>query len=261
MLEIIEGKIGRTKYRGHRLEGLRDFSKPNFGLGSRQIGKALINASLEQVGGLKNNTHLARLPACRDFDAFLKEHTSVKRLTQVERIHIFQFVEYLRERFESEESFTPSSARDYLSHINVCLSQARGDDKLKVLATKELYYPSKTGIAIEDRSIHEEAHKYLIANVRQPVSVLAQLQRAFGLRMREASLLGSNKAYQEAKLTGVVTVPRGTKGGQSRQISISNTSQLSALMKGVELQSITGHDNLVPKNQTFKSFQSSVWRE
>ncbi|WP_235225355.1 hypothetical protein [Vibrio sp. ER1A] len=50
------------KYTGHRLKGVRDFTKPNYSLGSRDIEKALINASLEQQGGIKSNTHMSRLP-------------------------------------------------------------------------------------------------------------------------------------------------------------------------------------------------------
>ncbi|GAL09328.1 hypothetical protein JCM19233_293 [Vibrio astriarenae] len=49
----------KKSFKGVSLNGLRDFSKLNFGLQARQIDKALINASLEQNGGMRNNTHLS----------------------------------------------------------------------------------------------------------------------------------------------------------------------------------------------------------
>ncbi|GAD90711.1 hypothetical protein VHA01S_054_00050 [Vibrio halioticoli NBRC 102217] len=251
----------KTKYSGYHLSGVRAFTKPNFGLGSRQIDKCLINASLEQLGGVKNNTHLARLPACRAFSAFLKENTDVKRLNQIEKSHVLQFGEHLRERFESESTFSAASARDYLSHVNVCLAQARGDKAVKVLATKELDYPSKTGIATTDHSASSEEHHYIVSNASEPVAVLAQLQRAFGLRMREASLLDCNKALQQLKDKAEISIERGTKGGQKRDVPCDAPSQRAALERGAKLQSQTGHDNLVPIDMSFKAFQTAVWRE
>ncbi|WP_337972464.1 integrase domain-containing protein [Vibrio comitans] len=251
----------KTKYSGHRLSGVRNFTKPNFGLGSRQIDKCLINASLEQLGGVKNNTHLARLPACRAFSAFLKENTDIKRLKQIEKTHVLQFGEHLRERFESESTFSSASARDYLSHVNVCLAQARGDEAVKVLATKELDYPSKTGIATVDGSTSSAEHHYIVSNASEPVAVLAQLQRAFGLRMREASLLDCNKALEQMQVNAEIVIERGTKGGQPRNVPCDTTSQRKALERGAKLQYQTGHDNLTPTSMSFKAFQTAVWRE
>ena len=42
-----KGQIMKTLYNGHLPKGLRNFTKINFGLGARQMDKALINASLE----------------------------------------------------------------------------------------------------------------------------------------------------------------------------------------------------------------------
>ncbi|MPW37313.1 integrase domain-containing protein [Vibrio sp. B1Z05] len=251
----------KQKYKGHQSCGLRDFTKPNFGLRSRQIDKALINASLEQVGGLKNNTHLARLPACREFALFLKQHTAVKRLNHIDKSHVQMFGEYLRERFEAQQDLTSSTARDYLSHINVCLKQARGDEKLKVLATKELDYPPKSGIATQDGAISDDVHHQIVTKGSVPVSVMASLQRSFGLRMREAALLDCQKAFKECIEKGYITVKRGTKGGQAREVPSLSESQKEALVRGCELQSQTGHDNLVPASMSFKSFQYRSWRE
>ncbi|MGR5541747.1 integrase domain-containing protein, partial [Vibrio campbellii] len=106
------------KYTGHSPKWLRDFTKANYNLGSKDMAKALINASLEEQGGIKSNTHKARLPSLRLFGDFLKNETSVKRLNHVERCHVLAFGEYLRETYEVDQTTSTSTARDYLSHVN-----------------------------------------------------------------------------------------------------------------------------------------------
>ncbi|MDN3717754.1 integrase domain-containing protein [Vibrio breoganii] len=248
-------------YTGHLPKGLRDFKKPNFGLGARQLDRALINASLEQLDGVKNNTHKARLPACRNFAEFLKEHTDVKRLNMVEKRHVELYGEYLRERFESEESLSASSARDYLSHINVCLSQARGDKKLKVEATKDLHFPPKSGIATEDRSVTQPQHDAIVSEASDEIVVIAKLQRHFGFRFREAALFDSSKALSQYEKTGLVSLSRGTKGGQARTLTIDSDEQVKALALGHKLQLRTGHDNAIPQQERLQAFQCRAWRE
>lgn len=251
----------KGRYTGHLPKGLRDFTKPNFGLGARQLDRALINASLEQLDGVKNNTHKARLPACRDFAEFLKEHTDVKRLNRVERSHVEQYGEYLRERFESESTFSASSARDYLSHINVCLAQARGDKQLKVEATKDLNFPPKTGIATVDRSVTQQQHEEVVVQGSEEQAVIAPLQRHFGMRFREAILFDSSKGLREYEKTGAVTISRGTKGGQARTFAVETKEQVQALVSGHALQQRTGHDNVIPEGERLAPFQSRMWRE
>ncbi|MDN3716563.1 integrase domain-containing protein [Vibrio breoganii] len=250
----------KHNYSGHLPNPVRDFTKPNFSLGSRDIGKALINASLEETGGVKNNTHTARCSACRDFSQFIKHETDVYTLMNINREHIVLYGEYLREQFESGE-LSASSARDYLSHINVCLSQARGDDSCKVLATRDLNYPPKSGIALVDSSTPILVHKRIVNDCCLPVAVTFELQRELGLRFREGALLDSTTLLKQARLGGEVEVNRGTKGGQARTIPIDKSSQLEALYKGHKLQESTGHDNAIPINMSLKAFQSFAWRE
>ncbi|MEZ8967910.1 hypothetical protein AB6E53_14565 [Vibrio breoganii] len=250
----------KKSYKGVALRGLRNFSKLNYGLQARQIDKALINASLEQNGGMRNNTHLARLSACRDFASFVKSETEVKRLEHLSKSHILQYGEQLRERFEAGH-VSSSTARDYLSHVNKCLEQARGDDALKVYATKELGYPPKSGIALKDGSVPEALHQRIIEQVSEPVAVVCSLQRALGPRMREGSLLDCEKALKEALDTGKITIERGTKGGQKRVVPIDYPSQIEALERGAALQRQTGHDNAIPDSMSFKAFQSAAYRE
>lgn len=78
-----EGQLTTMKYNGHSPKGLRDFTKANYNLGSKDMTKALNNASLEEQGGIKSNTHKTRLPSLKLFGEFLKSETTVKRLNHI----------------------------------------------------------------------------------------------------------------------------------------------------------------------------------
>ncbi len=115
----------KKNYVGHLAKGPRDFSKPNFNLGSRDMLKALINASFENQDGKVTNTHRARLAVLNHFVVFLKANTDIKRLNDIEKHHVHRFGEWLKNQAD-EELLSPVTARDYLSHVNRTLAQARG---------------------------------------------------------------------------------------------------------------------------------------
>ncbi|GAL09937.1 hypothetical protein JCM19233_914 [Vibrio astriarenae] len=160
-------------YTGHTVKSVRDFDKPNYNLGSKDMGKALINASLEQQGGVKNNTHLSRLPALRQFAQYLKEETSVRRLNHITKAHVMRYGEHLKEKVDEHEGLSNTSARNYLSHVNRALAQARGDNKLVVCAKSDLNFTPISGIASKDGSMTRQQHDKLLANADTPVSLVA----------------------------------------------------------------------------------------
>ncbi|MGL6314778.1 integrase domain-containing protein [Vibrio sp. WXL103] len=249
------------KYSGHSPKGLRDFTKANYNLGSKDMTKALINASLEEQGGIKSNTHKARLPSLRLFGEFLKSETTIKRLNHIERSHMLAFGEYLRESYEVDQTTSASTARDYLSHVNRALAQARGDKKLVVNATKDLQFTPKSGIALRDGSISQAQHQRIITQASEPVSLIAQLQRAWGLRFREAALLDARKALKLLDTHDLIEVKRGTKGGQSRWVALESEQQRQVLERVAGFQQQKDHDSLIPQCQSLKAFQTKAWRE
>ncbi|WP_418642100.1 integrase domain-containing protein [Vibrio chaetopteri] len=250
----------KRKYSGHIQHGLRDFSKPNFGLWSRDLGKALINASLENQGGIHSNTHRARMPALRSFAAYLKAETTIARLEKIERHVVKQFGIYLKERYELGE-ISSRTARDYLSHVNRALAQARGDETLVVNATRELGFVPKQGIALTDQSVSESLHRKINENVTEEVRLVVQLQRAFGLRFREAALLDAKSVLRAVESGKVPKIKRGTKGGQERNLPISTSKQYRAILAAAEYQVANNKNSLVPDDKSFRAFQTSAWRE
>ncbi|NOI25735.1 integrase domain-containing protein [Vibrio mediterranei] len=250
----------KRKYSGHIRHGLREFSRANFGLWSRDLEKALINASLENQGGIHSNTHRARMPALRCFAAYLKAETTITRLEKIERYVVGQFGIYLKERYEIGE-ISPRTARDYLSHVNRALAQARGDETLVVNATRELGFVPKLGIATSDQSVSETLHQKIMQNTSEEVKLVIQLQRAFGLRFREAALLDAKSVLKTFNSGDTPKIKRGTKGGQERNLPISTSEQYSAMLAAAEYQIANDKNSFIPDDKSFRAFQTSAWRE
>ena len=250
----------KEKYTGVPITGIRDMSKANHNLRSKSMEKALINASLEQTGGMKNNTHRARLPALRDFAHFIKQTEGISRLNYITKDAVLRYGEALKAQYESGV-ISHVTARDYLSHVNVALSQARGDDTLTVRATKELGYAPKSGIAQHDGSVPLAMHQAVKSAVSEEVALVVGLQREFGLRFREAALFNAVDALKSIELGETPSMKRGTKGGQPRRVPVDNEAKHQILLKVAQYQRSNHTQSLIPSKHSFKSFQSMAWRE
>ncbi len=250
----------KRNYVGHLARAPRDFNKPNFSLGSRDMAKALINASFENQGGLITNTHRARLPALKHFISFIKTHTSVKRLNEIAKQHVVSFGQFLKNRAD-EELLSPATARDYLSHVNRSLAQARGDEACVVNATRDLGFTPKSGIATVDGSVTEALHEKVLPHVSPEVGFVMQLQRTFGVRFREGALLDASRVLQELHKGLVPMLLRGTKGGQPRPLPVDSEDKYRLLLRVATYQQSLGQDSLIPSHLSLKAFQSHAWRQ
>ncbi len=250
----------KRNYVGHRSHSPRDFTKPNFNLGSRDMVKALINASFENQGGMVTNTHRARLPAIEQFGEFIKSNTHIKRLNDIEKQHVWRFGEYLK-NLADEEEISYGTARDYLSHINRALAQARGDEACVVNATHDLAFPPKSGIALDDGAVKEALHAKVLAQVSLEAAFVMELQRAFGFRFREAALFDATRALKALDKWAVPMLVRGTKGGQPRALPQITESKYQLLVRVAAFQQAHHQDSLIPQHMSLKAFQSLAWRQ
>ncbi|MCA0933998.1 integrase domain-containing protein [Vibrio alginolyticus] len=250
----------KKNYVGHLIHTPRDFTKPNFNLRSRDMVKALINASLESQGGMNNNTHKARIPALKQFGEFVKSNTNIKRLNNIKKQHVWHFGEFLKNS-ASEELLSHATARDYLSHVNRSLAQARGDEACTVCATRDLAFPPKSGIATVDGAVKAALHDKVLAEVTPEVGFVMQLQRAFGFRFREAALFDATRALKALDKGMAPLLARGTKGGQPRVLGEINEDNYQLLVRVATFQQARQHHSLVPSNLSFKAFQSDAWRQ
>ncbi|MGR5238257.1 integrase domain-containing protein [Vibrio alfacsensis] len=250
----------KTQYIGHLTRGARDFSKPNFALGSKDMRKALINASFENQGGVVSNTHRARLPAIKLFVEYVKTNFAIKRLNEIDRYHVMSFGQALKNNVETGV-FSSSTARDYLSHINRSLAQARGDEHCVVNATKDLGFIPKSGIAREDASVPEALHKYVLQYVTEELRLIMQLQRTFGFRFKEAALFDATQALKELDKGNTPILSRGTKGGQPRSFFVDTHQKHQLLLLVSNHQKSLGQITLIPSSLSFKAFQCHAWRQ
>lgn len=86
------------------------------------------------------------------------------------------------------------------------------------------------------------------------VAMQLELQRAFGLRMREAALLKLHQADKGSYLA----VNWGTKGGRDRVIPIQTDQQRDVLTRA-KLLLLNKTSSLIPENYTFKQWKSHYY--
>lgn len=173
---------------------------------------------------------------------------------------MWHFGEFLKNRADEEE-LSYGTARDYLSHVNRSLAQARGDEACTVGATRDLAFPPKSGIATVDGAVKAALHDKVLAKVSPEVGFVMQLQRAFGFRFREASLFDATRALKALDKGAVPMLTRGTKGRQPRALPEITAEKYQLLMRVAAFQQVQHHDSLIPSHLSFKAFQSFAWRQ
>lgn len=98
----------------------------------------------------------------------------------------------------------------------------------------------------EKLSFIEKADKF--------VAIQLELQRAFGLRMKEAALLKPHMADKEAYLA----VNWGTKGGRDRVIPIQNDYQRDVIARAKQFLSIPT-SSMIPKDYNFVQWKNRYY--
>lgn len=228
----------------------------NFGLKSRDMGKAGLNALRE---GMQSFSSVATISdRWSVFVTWIKAEQGVKDMRQIERGHLAAYAAHLRDRFERGE-ISPSTAQNYLSAVNRVMEIARGDRQVRVDPVAEGGLPRRSGIATQDKSVSEEAHGAAVSAVSERAGALLELQRSFGLRFEESAKMDARRALKEAEKTGSVTIKDGTKGGRERTVPIVKESQLTALHRAAGIQ---GRDrSMIPADQSYVDFRADAYRE
>lgn len=219
----------------------------NFGLGNRDIARAMLNA-YKSLGSSFASVQAAK-SAYNAFRAFLKDN-GIKDLKDVEKTHVERFSGYL-------EGKSASTIQNYLSFVNQAMSVARLDDKCHVNAVRDLGVENRTGINTEDKSISSVQHEQWKSEVGDRLGAQLDLQREFGLRFKESCLINASKSYQEALEKGSVTISEGTKGGRDRNVPITSEKQLETLLRASEIQG--KHHSMIPSHLSFKEYKQEAY--
>lgn len=219
------------------------------------MDRALSNAYQMQKNSFNSNAKA--ITSFKTFATFLKDEFQIKDLRNVEKSHVQAFAEDLLHKIETEQ-ITTGTAQNYLSNVNVALENARLDSNLRIDSVKDAGFPSKSGIATEDRSATKEQHENALKSVSEPLQIKLELQREFGLRFKESCLIDAKSALEQATTTSKIQIETGTKGGREREIPVHTEKQMQVLQRAAEYQ--TGR-SLVPQSQSFREYQSEAYKE
>ncbi|WP_181714876.1 MULTISPECIES: integrase domain-containing protein [Vibrio] len=227
----------------------------NFGLQSRDMGKAGLNALKE---GMKSFQSIATIhDRWNVFCTWINSEQGIKDMRDVEKVHLVAYAAHLNDRYERGE-IAPSTAQNYLSAVNRVMEIARGDRQVRVEPVSEGGLPKRSGIATGDRSVSEVAHNTAMGTVSERLGALLELQRNFGLRFEESAKLDAARALREAEKTGSVSIKDGTKGGRARTVPITSDAQITALQRAAAIQD---GRSMIPAEQNYREFRQEAYRE
>lgn len=228
----------------------------NFGLLSRDMGKAGLNALKEDM---QSRGSIATMSdRFNQFASYARSELNIRDMRQLERSHVQQYAEHLKERFEGGE-INAATAQNYLSAVNRVMEIARGDQALRVEPVRQAGLPQRSGICTESHAVPQEKHEQAISQVSDRLAAQMELQRALGLRFEESCKMDATRALSQAMLRGAVSVSEGTKGGRDRIVPVTSERQIQALKNASEIQG--DHRSLIPSNQTYREYQQQCYRE
>lgn len=90
-------------------------------------------------------------------------------------------------------------------------------------------------------------------------TALVMLTRDLGLRSKEASLLDSEIALDQALRNSYIDIIKGTKGGRPRRINITSSRQIESLQYAVNAQG--DRRNLITNDTSWKNWREGALRE
>jgi len=185
----------------------------------------------------------------------LRETTGVKGLKQIDSQIIEAYVATLQDRVQ-EGSLTRHTAETYLSALNRIIEYTNThlNKNLETVSQKEANL-TRGSFQYVDRSVDKNTHQAFLSFLSsqnndikaQALSYSVELQRAFGLRLRE-SLAIKQTTIQQALSVGYLhlTGQDGTKNSRPRDIPILNEQQREILKSVLDFQKQNNLKSLIP---------------
>lgn len=215
----------------------------NFGAGSRDMawaGRTFAEQAYQSYASVATVSN-----RFADFADFAKSE-GVKKLEDVTRDTVTAYAQSLQER-----GLAPATAQNYLSAVNRIMETARGDQDVRVTG-KEAGLESRSGVASNYKGGAE------IEGASDKAQAIYGLAQTLGLRFEEASKLDLDKAIAQADQRGEIRVDLGTKGGQARDVPVSEQAR-EALATAKE---VAGESrNLIGSDTSYKSHQDAMYKE
>jgi site-specific recombinase XerD len=201
----------------------------------------------------------------------LRETTGVKGLKQIDSQVIEAYVATLQDRVQ-EGSLSRHTAETYVSALNRIIEYTNThlNKNLETVSQKEVQL-SRGSFEYVDRSVSKDTHEAFLSFLNQNNDIKAQalshsveLQREFGLRLRE-SLAIKQETIQQALKSGYLhlTGQDGTKNSRTRDIPIRTEAQKELLKSILDFQKENNLKSLAP-TQTLReqySFAKNIQNE
>ncbi len=192
----------------------------------------------------------------------LRETIGAKNLYQLDNAKIQIFIDNLRERLEIGELSSKTTAT-YVSALNDVIRYANEitGAKLETVSAKE-FGLSRGEREFNNRAVSQEAHQAFVNFLFQKDDIKAQalihsveLQRAFGLRLRE-SLAIKQDSIQKALASNQLIIGRqdGTKNAQERTIPILRETQTQALQSALSFMQEHNLKSLIPTEKLLTQY-------
>jgi site-specific recombinase XerC len=236
----------------------------NFGLGSRDMGKAGQFACNSAVSRGEMSYSTAATVGER-WGVFVEwaKNNGINKMEQVDRSTVEAYGRELAEQVAAGE-MSPAYAQNLVSAVNSVLAIATGGQWQTVSPTKDCAISERSHVREDppsalDRSVYSNALAAVRDALGERAAAVVELAREFGLRSKEASLLDARAALREAEARGAITVSAGTKGGREREVPITSERQIEALQRAADAQ---GRDHsLIPADQSWKTWREGTLRD
>lgn len=231
----------------------------NLGLKTRDIKKAG-EFSLKR-GNLSFSSAATIADRWKPFASYMTEN-NIKDLKDLSREDLIGYGVLLSDRVCDDEISVPY-AQNLVSAVNTVMKMATLGAWHSVSPTLDCGIPERSHIRTSppDGLCRDAFYRALNAldDEFSEGKAVAILAREFGLRTKEAALLDSKKALEEAHDGGCVNITHGTKGGRKRKVPVSSSSQIQALEFCAFVQ---GQRNLlIPKDSNWEKFRGNQIRQ
>lgn len=232
----------------------------NYGYG-KQLAWAGKKALADHYGHGKFSTRASHTERWNQFVHYLKAE-GIKDARQIEQQTIERYAVYLKEQVDNED-MKAAYAQNLLSTINVVMEAMRKDKALAIKPAQWVGNRSnvRTTVPITlERSKTDEPFRRLRLNSQERTLNIAQLCRTFGLRFKEASLLNTKQALQQAERLDRINITEGTKGGRGkgadRWVPV-NQHQIQILKEAAQIQG--NQANLIPPDKSYIQWRDHAY--
>lgn len=222
--------------------------------------KSLLAAAKQELrpliadGVLSYSTYGSIIDRWSVFADFLIAQDTVPTVNDISRETVITFAQGLA-------GAQPSYAQNIVSSINTVMRAMTKGAWIPVSPVHDCGIPRRCNVR-KNQPSGMDSHQFS-ESIRQLESaklcrgkIVAAAARAFGLRVKEASLLNYWNALAQALSRGQIEILLGTKGGRPRTIPITSPSvQINLLRAGANVQG--EHFSLIPQDLNWKKFREN----